>query len=226
MRVTRRSIFYYDAFTLIELLVVLSIIGLLASIVTTQLNEGRSRAQYARAQSDLYNISVAIAQLESDTGETIAHNIVGQCGEDDNEGAGGPTGPSYGDGGEHPIYGSHPGYGASDFTNFSGLSGTDGNYANWNGPYIAAGVMDPWGRSYWYDPDYQCRPAGGGGTTKGCENASQAGPAYRVIYSKGPSATAGSNDYGSDNVVRILCRNTCQFSDENDDTPIAGTCID
>ena len=76
-----------QAFTLIELLVVISIIGLLASIVFTQLSEARIRALHAKAQSDLYDISIAVFNLEMDAGLSIGKNIAGQCGEDDNENA-------------------------------------------------------------------------------------------------------------------------------------------
>ena len=214
-------------FTLIELLVVISIIGLLASIVFTQLSEARIRALHAKAQSDLYDISIAVFNLEMDAGLSIGKNIAGQCGEDDNENAAiQPTRTIYNnwnDGVEFPVTGE---FDDGNHDGFAGIVVNDGEYNNWKGPYLTTNLIDPWGRPYWFDPDYRCFPNGDVTTTKGCENATQAGNAYRVLYSRGPFTTGSPNDSQSDNVVRILCRNTCQFSDENSTAEIPGTCQD
>lgn len=213
------------AFTLIELLVVISIMGLLSSVVMAQLNQARTRAQSAKAQSDLYDLAIAVANLELDTGLSIGKYVVGACGEDDNENASNlpmrNTYNNWNDGMEFPVTGLFDGVNHDAFAGI--VEGVISEYINWKGPYTTT-VIDPWGRPYWFDPDYQCFPNGGSVVTKGCELATQAGPSYRVLYSRGPISSGVLNDADSNNIVRILCRNTCQYSDENDTSPIPGTC--
>jgi type II secretion system protein G len=70
-------------FTLIELLVVISIIGILATLVTANLNAARSRARDAGRKSDLRNIATALRVYFNDKGgypgSTSGGNILG-CG--------------------------------------------------------------------------------------------------------------------------------------------------
>ena len=70
-------------FTLIELLVVISIIGILATLVTANLNSARQRGRDAQRKSDLRNIQTALRLYYNDKGIYPAHNsskkIVG-CG--------------------------------------------------------------------------------------------------------------------------------------------------
>ena len=54
------------AFTLIELLVVISIIGILATLISANLNLARSRARDAQRKSDLKNISTALRTYYND----------------------------------------------------------------------------------------------------------------------------------------------------------------
>lgn len=54
------------AFTLIELLVVISIIGILATLVTANLNAARARARDAARKSDLKNIQTALRMYYND----------------------------------------------------------------------------------------------------------------------------------------------------------------
>ena len=56
-------------FTLIELLVVISIIGLLATIVMVSLNSAKDKAKYARAQSDIKQLNLAMEIYREDNGE-------------------------------------------------------------------------------------------------------------------------------------------------------------
>jgi type II secretion system protein G len=70
-------------FTLIELLVVISIIGILATLVTANLNAARSRARDSERKSDLRNIQTALRLYYNDKGRYPAsdasYNILG-CG--------------------------------------------------------------------------------------------------------------------------------------------------
>lgn len=56
------------AFTLIELLVVISIIGILATLVTANLNSARSRARDAARKSDMKNTSTGLRLYFNDKG--------------------------------------------------------------------------------------------------------------------------------------------------------------
>ena len=55
-----------QGFTLIELLVVISIIGILATLVTANLTSARSRARDAERKSDLKNIETALKLYSND----------------------------------------------------------------------------------------------------------------------------------------------------------------
>lgn len=54
------------AFTLIELLVVISIIGILAALVVTQLGDSRRKARNAQAQSDIVEMGKAVESFRND----------------------------------------------------------------------------------------------------------------------------------------------------------------
>ncbi len=55
-------------FTLIELLVVISIIGVLATLITANLNAARSRSRDAVRKADLKNIQTALRLYYNDSG--------------------------------------------------------------------------------------------------------------------------------------------------------------
>jgi len=81
-------------FTLIELLVVISIIGILATLVTANLNSARSRARDSARKSDLRNIQTALRLYFNDKGFYPTNNVSGQilgCG------SGGDTACDWGD---------------------------------------------------------------------------------------------------------------------------------
>lgn len=62
-------------FTLIELLVVISIIGILATLVSANLNSARSRARDAARKSDLKNISTALRIYANDNNGVFPASI-------------------------------------------------------------------------------------------------------------------------------------------------------
>ncbi|MDP2932671.1 MAG: prepilin-type N-terminal cleavage/methylation domain-containing protein [bacterium] len=125
-------------FTLIELLVVISIIGLLASVVMIALNTSRAKAKNARVLGDLRQLRTAIALLEDDTGkwpngcpvEAVNNPEVFL----DQATAGIKSAPPVGVV-ENPC------------------AWTAREVAGWKGPYTDS-TIDPWGRSYYFDPDY------------------------------------------------------------------------
>ena len=67
----------------------------------------------------------------------------------------------------------------------SGLVATDGNFPNWNGPYIPEIPLDPWGNRYFMDTDYQI---------SGVDNV--------VLGSYGPEAVC--NNCYNDTDIRLI----------------------
>lgn len=65
---------FVRGFTLIEMLVVVSIIGILAVLVSANLNSARSRARDAERKSDLKNIATALRLYYNDNGSYPASN--------------------------------------------------------------------------------------------------------------------------------------------------------
>ena len=144
-------------FTLIELLVVISIIGLLAAAGLAVYTSAQKKARDAKVQSDLLEIRNALVQLELDTGQLPGHLNPEPCVQDPE---------TYLD------------------QNAAGLINTDGNFPNWNGPYLLNAGIDPWGHNYLFDPDYQCKTG-----ALGCGNFAN-DTWVRAIWSFGPTASS------------------------------------
>ncbi len=66
-------------FTLIELLVVVAIIGVLASMVMSSLNDARDRARLARAQNDFRQIEKLVLSAQLNTNEYLRYITNSGC---------------------------------------------------------------------------------------------------------------------------------------------------
>lgn len=67
---------FSDGFTLIELMIVISIIGMLAGVVMVSMRGARTKAQIARAQTDVSEIYKAIMLMEASTEKYPASNNI------------------------------------------------------------------------------------------------------------------------------------------------------
>ncbi len=153
-----------NGFTLIELLVVIAIIGILMGIVLFAVRRAHTKAQIAAAQAKIYDIMLAVHDLEIDNecwpkrpDEAVCKtpNAVEQ--REDNE-----------------IW---------DLNDLQvGILGDDDNaFLHWNGPYMNRVPDDPWGNAYFFDTDYDL-------------DYSEAEQWGVVIGSFGPNGVQGDDD--------------------------------
>ena len=162
--IRRKNIRHVDksGFTLIELLVVIAIIGILSTLAFVSYRYAQQQAKIAKAQHDIDAIVLALKQLETDTGQWPNHQTIDQV----------------------TSVGSNEVWDLNDPV--AGIVATDGNFPNWNGPYIATVRKDPWGQDYFYDSDYKVN-----------------GEDRVVIGSFGPNGV-GPNLYDADDIIKIL----------------------
>jgi prepilin-type N-terminal cleavage/methylation domain-containing protein len=174
-------------FTLVELLVVIGIIGLLSTMTIAAVNNARGKARIARAQGDVKQLATAIQLLAADTGkwpngcplENVADPEVDLSAATAGITQAPPVGQVSAAGGGKPE-----------------CRWTASDVGKWNGPYMKS-VVDPWGRSYLFDPDYQ-KPS--------CPGSS-AGSEVPTVMSAGPTLSDGGshvNDYDCDNIIYEL----------------------
>jgi len=221
-------------FTLIELLIVIAIIGILATIIVINYSGAQRTAKYSKAKSDILSIQSAVKLMAADTKEYPFHYTL-SCNSNVRE-------YPYADGDfEIPVTSdttlihtnSEGTNSISDIPEAMGLLATDGNYANWNGPYIdQLPEEDPWGNAYLFDPDYVCNGyAFQEGDNRewrtreddaefeyGCQGLvpRESGGPNQIygIYSTGENSAYDSFDiddksyssgYGGDNIVQLIC---------------------
>jgi prepilin-type N-terminal cleavage/methylation domain-containing protein len=159
-------------FTLVELLIIIAIIGILATIVTTNVTSARQAARIVKAKADTKAIYNAIAMFQNDTGEWPGHKTADQIQ------ASTPN---------NEICDDECAFRFSDAQ--AGLTANDGLYSNWQGPYLSASqLIDAWGNEYFFDTDYDLDPAPGDQGQYGV-----------VIGSYGPDGT-GLNLYNADDI--------------------------
>jgi prepilin-type N-terminal cleavage/methylation domain-containing protein len=150
-------------FSLMELMTIIAIISILSAVATPLYMNYREKARIAECRTELETIEAAITDLTLDT--TLWPGAK-------------PAGINPGSGVGNEIW---------DFSDpDAGLVATDGDFPNWNGPYLNAIPRDPWGHPYFMDYDYAID-----------------GQDYVVIGSFGPNGV-GQNVYDDDNIILIM----------------------
>ncbi|KKT41256.1 MAG: hypothetical protein UW30_C0010G0012 [Candidatus Giovannonibacteria bacterium GW2011_GWA2_44_13b] len=161
-------------FSLIELLVVLSIIGILANLALISVRSAREKAFVARVKADQSQLRTVILQLESDTAKVPNYPTISTCTNN-----------------LIPTV-------LLDTSGSVGLAATDGNFPNWNGPYMSGIPNDSWYTPYYFDVWRVCNGQ------VGCEGIAD-GTTVRAIVSFGPNKVE-EEAVGSDDIVTVICR--------------------
>lgn len=136
MKSTRRTC---GGMTLLEIMIVVSLIATLAGIVMYAISTVRERIRYSQAEQELARLASACEKLAFDTGKypQPKASLVNYYGVQDR---------------------TKRIYECWDLsTGEAGLLMTNNNWfgSAWSGPYIdQLPVTDPWGRKYFFDPDY------------------------------------------------------------------------
>jgi len=172
---------YRNGFTLIELLITITIIGLLTSVILGSLTSARDKAREGKTNTELRSLRSAVALLVSDTGKWPNGCPVGAVSnpevELDTAQAGIKQQPTVQDNGD-------------------GCEWIASDISNWDGPYMETPV-DPWGNSYWFDPDY--RPGDNVDEATNCDGGTATIDDISVIVSFGPDGI-GDNKYNCDDI--------------------------
>ena len=165
-----------SGFTLFEITTVVFILVTVGTIATIAGTNALKGARISKAESDLVIISSSLDFLRQDTKEwpghqtpkTVCSDLPGGC----------PSNNEICDDGCTYDFNS-------GFAGFM-IDDTVIPYANWNGPYIANPLEDPWGSQYFFDTDYSVN-----------------GEDKAVIGSYGPNGV-GNNQYDSDDIIEIV----------------------
>jgi len=145
-------------------MIVVVIIGILSALAVGRYRLVTEKARIAQANLWCNRIAKAIETMAAETGEYPGHTPAGfYCQWANNE-----------------VWDLNSGVG--------GIFKTDGNYPEWNGPYMTKVPKDPWGSNYAWDSDYYVAEFGG---------------YVAAVVSFGPNKQ-GKNIYDKDNIIVIL----------------------
>lgn len=147
------------AFTLVEIMIVVALVGLLSMLALPSMVSARRRSRETRALRDLTVIASAVEMLVWDTGLWPGPSPPDQTGNPEVWDLSVPE---------------------------AGLVQATAAFVGWRGPYLKKVPTDPWGKTYFLDPDY----------TLG-------GAVVPVVGSFGPNGV-GPNVYDADDVVVVL----------------------
>jgi general secretion pathway protein G len=148
-----------SGFTLTEIMITIAVIGVIMIMALPSIRKARTVAHQKEAEARIELLAAAIKQLAWDTGKwprALPRNSTQD--------------PETWD------------LSTAD----AGLVATDGDFPNWQGPYIDKVPLDPWGSPYFFDPDYRVE-----------------GVNRVAVGSFGPNKS-GRNVYDSDNIYVIL----------------------
>lgn len=150
-----------SGFTLLEIVIVVSIVGLLAALGTLGYTKSMRNSRINVAKSELEMIAAATLQLAWDTGKW-------------------PNG----------AWRNESASGANEISDLTGgplFSIREGDiYPEWKGPYYEGSLVDPWGKSYYFDSDYRVDGVN------------------RIVVGSGGPNGSGINRYDEDNIYVFL----------------------
>lgn len=148
-------------FSILEVCICLILVAILAAIAVPNVLKARAKSQIRDAEVEVAMIAAAVQRLAWDTGNW-------------------PGGVNRGAIQNPELW---------DLTTpAAGLLSCDpAKFPNWKGPYIREIKKDPWGKAYFFDPDY---------TTPDRRT-------LPVVGSFGPNRV-GPNVYDSDNIIVVL----------------------
>jgi general secretion pathway protein G len=149
-----------NGFTLLEIVVAVSLLAIIGALASRAVMSSVKKSRIKQAESELQILGAAILQLAWDTGKW-------------------PNGEPRNNIANAEIW---------DLSDSSkGLTGNrNGTFPDWKGPYYGGQFTDPWGKPYFFDPDY-----------------SHEGKTRIVVGSFGPNRS-GRNVYDSDNIYVLL----------------------
>ena len=119
-----------NGFTIGEIMFVVAIFAILFMVAVPSIRKARATSQRKQVETQLEIIAAAIQQLAWDTGRwprALPRNV---------------------------AQGSET-WDLS--TADAGILATDGDFKGWLGPYAKEVPLDPWGRPYFFDPDYKVK---------------------------------------------------------------------